>query len=132
MKIQWRHEFQKKRRRSIPLRIIHALECFLRVMKGHRSRISMRSVFAWYKWRNCTQSRLVLAKVYAYTIAVFLLQTYTLNERQYIMANSEACTANPIHCTADTHKIHQYTSYVKFSALTVIIWLLWRMFVFCA
>ena len=30
----------------------------------------MFTVFAWYKWRNCTQSRLVLGKLY--TIAVFL------------------------------------------------------------
>ena len=45
--------------RSIPLSIIHVLECFLRVIKGHRSRISMFTVFAWYKWRNCSQSRLV-------------------------------------------------------------------------
>jgi len=70
VKIQWGLEFQKKRRRFIALRIIHALECFLRVIKGHRSRISMRYVYAWYKWRNCTQSRLVLGKLY--TIAVFL------------------------------------------------------------
>ena len=35
----------------------YVLECFLRVIKGHRSRISMFTVFAWYKWRNCTQSR---------------------------------------------------------------------------
>ena len=59
MNIQWRDEFKKNRRRSIPLSIIHVLECFLRVIKGHRSRISMRSVFAWYKWRVCTQLRLV-------------------------------------------------------------------------
>ena len=56
--------------RSIPLSIIHVLECFLRVIKGHRSRISMRSVFAWYKWRICTQLRLVLP--FLYPIAVSL------------------------------------------------------------
>ena len=37
----------------------------------------MFTVFAWYKWRNCTQSRLVLGKLY--TIAVFLVFLKTLN-----------------------------------------------------
>ena len=36
----------------------------------------MFTVFAWYKWRNCTQSRLVLGKLY--TIAVFLTNGETL------------------------------------------------------
>ena len=49
MKIQWHHEFQKRRRRSIYLRIIRVLECFLRAIKGHRSRISMFTIFAWLK-----------------------------------------------------------------------------------
>ena len=82
MKIQRRHEFQKRRRRSIPLSIIHVLECFLRVIKGHRSRILMFTVFAWYKWRNCTQSRLVLGKLY--TIAVFLSIHETLNKKMFL------------------------------------------------
>ena len=37
----------------------------------------MFTVFAWYKWRNCSQSRLVLGKLF--TIAVFLKQIATLN-----------------------------------------------------
>ena len=51
-------ESTKKDRGSI----IHVLECFLRVIKGHRIRISMRSVFAWYKQME-----------ELYTIAVFLV-----------------------------------------------------------
>jgi hypothetical protein len=39
----------------------------------------MRYVYAWYKWRNCTQSRLVLGKLY--TIAVFLY-VRVLREKQ--------------------------------------------------
>jgi hypothetical protein len=40
----------------------------------------MRYVYAWYKWRNCTQSRLVLGKLY--TIAVFLAYYETLINRK--------------------------------------------------
>ena len=122
MKIQGSHEFQKRRRRSIPLSIIHVLECFLRVIKGHRSRILMFTVFAWYKWRNCTQSRLVLGKLY--TIAVFLNNDNALKfsflkphknnantkyEREYVHVQNDANTYTHFYAHPYTRKRISHT-----------------------
>ena len=41
VEIQWRHEFQRKRRESIKLCILRVLECFLRAIKGYGGRKPM-------------------------------------------------------------------------------------------
>ena len=48
------HKFCKRRCRSLPLRILHTLECFSRANKRHRGQETMVTVFLSLKWGHCT------------------------------------------------------------------------------
>ena len=63
------HEFCKRRCRTLPLRLLHDLECFSRVTKRHRGQEMMVCVIRLLKWRFCPQSRLIFA--FLYPMAVF-------------------------------------------------------------
>ena len=82
------HEFCKRRCRSLPLRLLHALECFSRVTKRHRGQETMVCVIWSLKWRFCTQSRLIFA--FLYPIAVFhhvQPSYFTQNQKKYSPAS---------------------------------------------
>ena len=63
------HAICKRRCRSLPLRLLHALECFSRVTKRHRGQETMVCVIQSLKWGFCPQSRLIFA--FLSPIAVF-------------------------------------------------------------
>ena len=63
------HEFCKRRCISLPLRLLHTLECFSRVTKRHRGQETMVCVIRCLKWRHCTQLRLIFD--FLYPIALF-------------------------------------------------------------
>ena len=78
------HEFCKRRCRPLPLRLLHALECFSRVTKRHRGQETMVCVIRSLKWRFCTQSRLIFA--FLYPIAVFHSVLKTLNASSFFLS----------------------------------------------
>ena len=61
--------FCKRRCRSLPLRLLRALECFSRVNKRHRGQETTVCVIRRLKWRHCTQLRLIFD--FLYPIALF-------------------------------------------------------------
>ena len=100
--------------RTLPLRLLHDLECFSRVTKRHRGQEMLVCVIRSLKWRFCPQLSLIFD--FLSPIALFHPYPKTLNPH-YIKMRARSTTHTHKLFQKKARQIDQGDSYVSYSAI---------------